>query len=60
MSKAAIARVKKLTWNTVVRWLEKASVAAGRFNNHQLKDYPLQEIQADEIRTFMDRRKSPI
>ena len=60
LSKSAIARVKKLTWNTVARWLEKASAAAGRFNDHKLNGYPLQEIQADEIRTFMDRRKSPI
>ncbi len=51
---------KKLTWNTVARWLEKASIAAGQFNDRKLNGYPLQEIQADEIRSFMDRRKSPI
>ncbi len=60
LSKSAIARVKGLTWNTVARWLERASAAAGRFNDHKLNGYPLQEIQADEIRTFLDRRKSPI
>ncbi len=60
LNKSAIARVKKLSWNTVARWLEKASVAAGQFNERKLHGYPLQEIQADEIRTFVDRRKSPI
>ena len=60
LSKSAIARIKKLTWNTVSRWLERACVAAGQFNDHKLNGYPLQEIQADEIRSFMDRKKNPI
>jgi len=60
LSKSAIARVKRLTWNTVSRWLEKASVAAGQFNDHKLNSYPLKEIQADEIYTFIGRRRYPI
>ena len=33
MNKSAIARITRLSWNTVARWLERAAAAAGRFNH---------------------------
>ena len=60
VSKSAIARVKRLSWNTVSRWLERASQAAKQFNRRRLRGFVLQELQLDEIRTFLDRKKCPI
>ena len=60
LSKSAIARVKKLSWNTVSRWLELAAQAAKQFSKRRLRGFTLQELQLDEIRTFLDRKKRPI
>ena len=60
LSKSAIARVKRLSWNTVSRWLERAAQAAEQFNERRLRGFVLQELQLDEIRTFLDRKKRPI
>ncbi|MCK4791275.1 MAG: IS1 family transposase [Desulfobacteraceae bacterium] len=60
VSKSAIAIVKKLSWNTVSRWLERAANVAKKFNEHRLRGFALQELQLDEIRTFLDRRERPI
>jgi transposase-like protein len=60
VSKSAIARVKKLSWNTVSRWTERAAQAAKQFSKHRLRGFALQELQLDEIRTFLDRKKRPI
>jgi transposase-like protein len=60
LSKSAIARVKKLSWNTVSRWLERAAQAAEQFSKRRLRGFVLQELQLDEIRTFLDRKKRPI
>jgi len=57
VSKSAISRIKHLSWNTVYRWLERACIAAKRFNRYMLKGFTLREPQADEIRTFI-RNKS--
>src|SRR4029453_19489056 len=51
MSKSAIARVKRIAWNTVHRWLEKAAVWWRRFGHRKLKGLSFPELQADEIRT---------
>jgi hypothetical protein len=53
VNKSAIARIKHLSWNTVSRWLERACIAAKRFNRGMLKGFTLREPQADEIRTFI-------
>ena len=60
LSKSAIARVKRLSWNTVSRWLERAAQAAEQFSKRRLRGFVLQELQLDEIRTFLDRKKRPI
>ncbi len=60
LSKSAIARVKRLSWNTVSRWLERAAQAAKQFSKRRLRGFALQELQLDEIRTFLDRKKRPI
>ncbi|TAH39436.1 MAG: hypothetical protein EYC70_01230 [Planctomycetota bacterium] len=49
---AAIARIKRLSWNTVARWLAKAAVRATRFNDQRIRGFELVELQADEICTF--------
>ena len=60
LSKSAIARTKRLSWNTISRWLERAAQAAELFNRRRLRGFVLQELQLDEIRTFLDRKKRPI
>ena len=57
LSKSAIARVMRLSWNTVARWLQRAAEAAERFSARLLSGYALIELQADEIRTFIDRKR---
>jgi len=57
LSKSAIARAMRLSWNTVARWLERAAQAAERFSSRLMTGYTLRELQADEIRTFIDRKK---
>lgn len=59
VSKSAIARIKRLSWNTVARWLARAAAAARRFNNWMTHGYELKELQADEIRTFTARKTQP-
>ncbi len=53
VSKSAIARVKRLAWNTVDRWLERAATCCRRFNDETIKDLRVPELQADEIRTIV-------
>ncbi len=50
LSKSAIARVKRLSWNTVSRWVERAANIAKKFNEHRLRGVLIQELQLDEIR----------
>jgi len=56
--KSSIARIKKISWNTVSAWQEKAAEAASQFQNNLIYNVPVQELQADEIRTFIDNRKT--
>ena len=60
VSKSAIARVKRIAWNTVDRWLEKAAACCRRFNNANIRGLDIQELQADEIRTIAGGKKQPI
>jgi IS1 family transposase len=57
VSKSAITRVMHLFWNTVARWLQRATESAERFSARLLRGYMLTELQADEIRTFIDSKK---
>ena len=56
LNKSAIARVKRIAWNTVARWLEKAAHFCRRFNDRKIAALAVEELQADEIRTIVARR----
>ncbi len=52
VSKSAIARVKRIAWNTVDRWLERAAACCRQFNDQTITKLDTSELQADEIRTI--------
>ena len=54
---SAMARIKRMAWGTVARWLESAATCATRFNDRMLKGFVIRELQADEIRTFVGTKK---
>ena len=60
LNKSAIARVKRIAWNTVHRWLERAAAWCRRFNDRKMKGLSLAELQADEIRTIVGGKEQPI
>ena len=60
LNKSAIARVERIGWNTVDRWLEKASDFGRRFNDQELTGFKATELQADEIRTIIQGKQQPI
>ncbi len=53
LNKSAISRVKRIGWNTVARWLERAAECCGRFNDQEMTGPHVEELQADEIRTIV-------
>ena len=57
---SATARIENLSPSTVSHWRETASEYAYRFNDKNLKGFDLVELQADEIRAFVDTRKKVI
>jgi IS1 family transposase len=59
LNKSAIARVEGIGWNTVDRWLEKASDCGQRFNDQETKGFKATELQADEIRTITQGKEQP-
>src|SRR5215471_7887349 len=59
LNKAAIARVERIGWNTVDRWLEKASEYGRRFNDQETTGFKATELQADEIRTITQGKQQP-
>ena len=61
VNKSAIARVQRIAWNTVDRWLEKAAASCRRFNHERITKIRIRELQADEIRTLVGGKKqSPV
>jgi len=60
LSKSAIARVKRVAWNTEHRWLERAAIWCRRFNDRRMRRLSLVELQADEIQTIVGGREQPI
>ena len=60
LNKSAIARVKRIAWNTVDRWLERAADSCHRFNDRTITGLAIEELQADEIRTFVGGKQQPI
>ena len=57
---SSISKIKKMTWSTIARWLKMASNAAQQFNDQKLKNFVIYELQADEIRTFIQNKKHVI
>ena len=55
-----MARIKRMSWGTVARWLESASTYAQRFNRRMLRGFVIYELQADEIRTFAGAKERVI
>ncbi len=60
LNKSAIARVKRIAWNTVHRWLERASHWCRRFSDRKMKRLAMAELQADEMRTIVGGKEQPI
>ncbi len=60
VNKSVIARVKKLSWNTVDRWLARAAQFARRYQERMVRSVPILELQADEIRSFFDQQNHPV
>jgi transposase-like protein len=60
LNKSAIARVKRIVWHTVARWLEKAAHFCRRFNNRRIATLAAAELQADEIRTIVGNKEHPM
>ena len=60
LNKSAIARVKRIAWNTVDRWLQRAAASCRRFNDQKIDGIAISELQADEIRTFIHGKEQPI
>jgi hypothetical protein len=58
LNKSAIARVTRIAWNTVHRWLERAAACYRRFNN-RIKGLSIPQLQADEIRTIVGGKEQP-
>ena len=59
VSRSAIARVERLAWNTVARWLERAASVCRRFTDGRTTGFVATELQADEIRSFTGGKTRP-
>jgi transposase-like protein len=59
-NKSAIARVRRIGWNTVHRLLERAAAWCRRFNDRKMRKLSIAELQADEIQTIIGGKKQPI
>ncbi len=59
VSISAVARVEGLGWNTVARWLEKAAYVCRGFNQRRTAGFGVEELQADEIRSFAGGKTRP-
>jgi len=57
---SSISRIKCFSWNTIASWQYLACLAAGKFNDQNLKGVELIELQADEICTFAGTKKKPM
>ena len=59
VSISAIARIEGIAWNTVARWLERAAQVCRRFNHRRIAGFAVEELQADEIRSFVGVKTRP-
>ena len=55
-----MVRVKRIAWNSVHRWLQKAAGICRRFNDRKTNDIAIAELQVDEIRTIINDQEQPI
>jgi hypothetical protein len=60
LNKSAIARVKRVAWNTVHRWLERAAAWCRRFSDRKMRRLAAGELQADEIRTIVGGKQQSV
>jgi transposase-like protein len=60
LNKSAIARAKRIAWDTVHRWLQRAADSCRRFNDRKITGYAITELQVDEIRTIIRGKEQPI
>jgi transposase-like protein len=60
LNKSAIARAKRIAWNTVHRWLERAAGWCRRFSHRRVKRLSIAELQVDEIRTMVRSKERPV
>jgi transposase-like protein len=60
LNQSAIARVKRIAWNTVHRWLERASISCRRFSDRKMKRLARAELQADEMRAIVGGKEQSI
>ena len=60
LNKSTIARVKRIAWNTVHCWLEKAAAFCRQFNDRKIAGIAITELQAGEIRTIIHDQEQPI
>ena len=60
VSLSATARVTGHARSTIPRWLERASIAATRFNDRMLRGFDLIELQADELCTFVGNKHTTV
>ena len=58
VSKSAISRIARLSWNTVARWQWLMARCSQRFLDRRLRDFEIIELQADEIKTFVQCKKN--
>ena len=59
VSLSAIARIERLAWNTVARWLERAAAVCRHFRHGRTTGFVATELQADEIRSFTGGKTRP-
>ena len=60
LNKSAIARVKRIGWYTVDRWLERTAESCHRFNARTITGLAVEELQADELRRIVGGKQQPI
>lgn len=55
-SMAAVARIKEVKEETVARWVEKVGRHAQEVEATLLRDFPLSEVQLDELWTYVKNK----
>jgi transposase-like protein/IS1 family transposase len=56
VDKSAFARALRRSWNTIDRWLKRATRAVKQFTHVNMRDYVIRELQADELCTYISKK----